>query len=290
MELGQTYTSNKALTLYAQWSTDYSITDVKANRVDESGNELSRSEYIYIAFNYNTLNTTGVSYSISVDESTIESGVLSSITGTIEHFSTDETYSLDETHSVVINVGGITKTTSVPIAVRPIDIMGNGNNISMGVMAPANPDVPLMLTPNMSIDSSGNVKTTGKLMLEGHDGSVGIVQSKSASMNIASGTTWVVFENASLSLSAGSYIITVTFYCGTLASGKRLGVRLYNQTTANEYTDIREIAHTSNTSGAAVSATGGVRITSATSFCPQVFQTQGSQQSCYGYIRVIRIA
>lgn len=279
-ELGASYTKNAAMTLYAQWSTNYSITNVSIYRCDDVANPLSRGECIYLSFSYNTLSTTGVSYDIKADGNTIQSGTLPNTTGTIEYTPryTDnpDMYSTDETHTFVITLGNVSKTVSAPIPTRPIDIMGREEDISMGIMFPAQEGKQLVLPKNVYI---GN-----------HDTPVGTVYYVNATSSVSSGANWNKITGAYLDLPAGAYVVSVEAYCDTLASGKRLAVRLYDETSDSGYASIRNTIHTSSTAGAAAIATGGISIETTHRFWVQAYQTQGSKQDIIGYIRAIRIA
>jgi len=282
-ELGQTYTSNKALTLYAQWSTNYSITNLQAIRTNDDGEVSARGEYFKISFEYNTLSTTGLSYSVYIDGSSVKTGTLYYTTGTIS-FYTSSTYSLDETHTITVNISSVSKSITVPIAVRPLDIVGTDNDISMGIMSPANPDVPLMLTTNCSIDSGG------KLTVENHSSPIGTIITASPSESEASATDYVSLTSEYLSLPAGTWVITYSCYCDVNSAGKRLGARLYNRTSGTNYTSSRAIAHTQNT--AAICITGSIPLTvsTTTSIALQAYQNSGSAKTITGYMRAVRIA
>lgn len=287
-ELGSSYTKNAALTLYAQWSTDYSITNITLYRCDESGNQLQRGEFVYLRFWYDTLNTTGVSYSIVIDGSTVKSGTLPFSYGYIiynpNNYDDPDVLSLDTEHTIVISVGSYSKTVTVPIPTRPIDIVGRENDISMGIMSPAEVGIPLKLTPKCYIDDNGS------LIVEGHSSAIGSIVTASPSESEASATDYVTLTSAYLSLTAGTWMITYSCYCDVNSASKRLGARLYNRTSGTAYSSSRAIAQTSTT--AAVCVTGSIPVTfeGNTSIALQAYQNSGSAKTISGYLRAVRIA
>ena len=283
-DLGQTYTSNKALTLYAQWSSTYSITNLQAERTNDEGEVSVRGEYFKIRFDYDTLTTTGLSFYAYIDNTFVKSSALSGTSGTIIFYTSNEYYSLDETHTITVNIGSVSKSITVPIAVRPLDIVGRENDISMGVMSPANPDVPLMLTTNCSIDSDG------KLTLENHNSPVGTIITASPSESKPSTTDYATLDSAYLYLPAGTCIVTYSCYCDVNSDSKRLAARLYNITSSTAYNSSRAIVHT--TTSAAVSITGSIplSVSTTTGIALQAYQNSGSARTINGYMRAVRIA
>lgn len=159
---------------------------------------------------------------------------------------------------------------------------------------------PLFMVGNGASSASRSnalmLTTAGHLLLAGHSSHVGRVEYASNTAALSSAASWS--DITYVTLTPGSWVISVESYCGTLASGKRLATRLRiegsNASAFNtEYSSIRSIIHTSNTAGASAFACGGVELDTT---CPtykayvQGYQTQGAQQDVTGYIRAIRIA
>lgn len=125
-----------------------------------------------------------------------------------------------------------------------------------------------------------------------HSSPVGTVLEESASgVSIASGAdSWRYLTGCQLTLTAGSWIITYSAYCSTLASGKRLAGALKNTASENIWYGSRSIMHTSNTAPGAVSGVFPCVVTGSNiTVRLMVFQTQGNAQDMSGHIRAIRI-
>lgn len=133
----------------------------------------------------------------------------------------------------------------------------------------------------------------GSVTIGGHNSSIGTLLETSASgVSIASGAdSWRYLTGCQLTLTEGSWIITYSAYCSTLASGKRLAGALKNTANENIWYGSRSIMHTSNTAPGAISGVFPCVVTeSSITVRLMVFQTQGSAQDMSGYIRAMRIA
>lgn len=141
------------------------------------------------------------------------------------------------------------------------------------------------------VDWDGDIWTKGTITVGEHASPIGTLTTGSKTVSLESGGTWS--NLASITLSPGSYIVSVEAYCSTLASGKRLGVRLYVSETDGVYSSIRSVIHTSNSAAGAASASGPIVLDdtySSYTVYVQGYQTQGSAQDVIGYIRAMRIA
>lgn len=175
------YQNNASVTLYAQWVLNYIkpiVNNVSAYRVTTAGGTTrsDTGEYIRVTFNYTggTINS-GQSYlspniNIYIDnnETAVYSGQGTNTAGasfaqTIGD--TNNTYDVNTSHSITIKLDctGYTDsteitsvTTTVPSAVFPIDILGDGS--AMGLMHPAVNQQILTLPNNTIVD--GNINAT----------------------------------------------------------------------------------------------------------------------------------
>ena len=139
----------------------------------------------------------------------------------------------------------------------------------------------------LTVDWSGNITVSN------HDSPIGTLQENSASgVNIASSTDWHYVTGCQVELTPGSWIVSYSVMCTTLASGKRLGGALKNPDNSSIYYGSRSIMHASTSSAGAVSGVFPCIVTDdATSVKVRLmaFQTQGSSQDISGYIRAMRI-
>lgn len=165
------FTDNADTTLYATWHLDYilaSVSNLAIYRVASAGSttESDSGERIHVGFDYvgGSLDggTTKVkpTVKIEIDGSTVYDTQQSTATGT---FSSDYgTYSKDTTHEVEVTVYDANDPTGqvfeaeISTATYPIDLIGSGTNVYMGIMVPAESGQPLKLmefkTENMFID------------------------------------------------------------------------------------------------------------------------------------------
>lgn len=138
------------------------------------------------------------------------------------------------------------------------------------------------------------VDREGYLCVQGHSTPIGTLLEESASgVSIASSTDWHYVTGCQVELTPGSWIISYSVMCSTLASGKRLGGALKNPDNDSIYYGSRSIMHASNSSMGAVSGVFPCVVTNdATSVKVRLmaFHTQGSKQNVSGYIRAMRIA
>ena len=139
----------------------------------------------------------------------------------------------------------------------------------------------------LTVDWSGNITVSN------HNSPIGTLLEESASgVSIASNTDWHYVTGCQVKLTPGSWIVSYSVMCTTLASGKRLGGALKNPDNSSIYYGSRSIMHASTSSAGAVSGVFPCVVTDdATSVKVQLmaFQTQGSSQDISGYIRAMRI-
>lgn len=175
--LGATYTKNNALSLYAEWKLNYikpKVTGLNCFRVDTSTSteETDDGQWIRVSFNYTggTLNG-GTSYItptcvITIDGTVVrQASALSSATGSFSE-AYGGSYSEDASHSVSVklydsnNTTGVTYTATVSTKTYPIDLIGDGLDVWMGVMTPAESGTPLVTAP---LKVKGDINATGKV-------------------------------------------------------------------------------------------------------------------------------
>ena len=174
--LGGSYTSNSAVTLYANWHLDYikpSISNINIYRVNSSSSsvETDDGEYIRVQFDYvgGTVDggTTRINPTceILIDGTQVYSSVLTS--GFLP--ANYGTYSKDSSHTVSIKLYDSNDTTGVSVsrtvstATYPIDLIGNGDDVYMGIMTPAEIGIPLNIGGNLTVDRQGNVEAAGEI-------------------------------------------------------------------------------------------------------------------------------
>ena len=148
--LGGTYPANEGATLYAQWSLAYVlpvISNFQCYRVSSASSttETDDGEYIRIAFDYVGGYSGGVqqtpSVKVDISGTTVYDQAMSTTTGTFAQ--TFGTYSKDNAYTVVVTVydatypTGVSKTETINTATYPIDLIGSGQDVFMGIMTPA---------------------------------------------------------------------------------------------------------------------------------------------------------
>ena len=158
-------------------------------------------------------------------------------------------------------------------------IIGNGSiDNTTGVITESNA---------LTVDWSGNITVSN------HNSPIGTLLEESASgVSIASNTDWHYVTGCQVELTPGSWIVSYSVMCTTLASGKRLGGALKNPNNESIYYGSRTMMHASTSSAGAVSGVFPCIVTDdATSVKVRLmaFQTQGSSQDISGYIRAMRI-
>ena len=147
--LGGTYSENAGATLYAQWHLDYwkpSVASSDAYRVDSASDQdiSNDGNYIRVKFTYTGgTSDEGASYIkptcvIKIDGTQVYSGTLSA-TGTFNNAYGTYTENTSHTVSVLLydshDTSGTTFSITVPAAIFPIDVLGDGS--AMGIMTPA---------------------------------------------------------------------------------------------------------------------------------------------------------
>lgn len=235
--LGATYTTNAARSLYAEWKQNYiapKITNLKCYRVNSSQPEVGvdDGQSIRVTFNYTggTVNG-GTSYiipscSITIGGTTVrQDAALSSTTGSFADvfggpYSTTSSYKVTVTlHDTTGNVNTVASATVGP-ATFPIDLLANGNDVCMGVMHPAQSGTKLITAPlkvdgeltGQSIKLSGGITTWNhgsqigdRVQLEGGTDWTTNVPASSSSSTTAG--TW--YQLGSINLTVGRWIIIV---------------------------------------------------------------------------------
>ena len=151
---GATYTTNAAVTLYAQWKSIYTapqITNLTAQRTDSNGVDDSDGTYAKVSFNW----VTGLSGTTTIHPDTIEiyykqkgtptytlATTISSPTETTivenlgDGFDVNEAYDIKVVLTPEGNRQPIERTTYISISSFIIDINANGSAIGFGQQAP----------------------------------------------------------------------------------------------------------------------------------------------------------
>lgn len=188
--LSATYTTNSALSLYANWKVNYVkpiISGANAYRVNSSGTADPNGTFIKVEFNYTgghlatTSTATAPQYEIKINNSTpsggTPNGTMSAGTGSFNSNNVFSTYRTDASHTVVIRLfdgndsSGVSTTLTVGLAVTPIDLLVSGNNTFMGLMTTASTS-HLLQVPSLyskgEINTGGNIVTSGTISMNGY--------------------------------------------------------------------------------------------------------------------------
>lgn len=178
--LGGTYKDDSAnRTLYAQWRMDYTkpvMSEVKAFRVtaEDPTTKVDEGTLIRIEFTYKggTIDA-GSNYIVPTCVVTIDgtekyNAALSTATGTFgQTFSIEGGYDPKTTHTVTVKLydsnltSGTSATIQISTATYPIDLIGNGDDVYMGLMTPAEIGIPLKTGP---LNIGGNLTVNGSLL------------------------------------------------------------------------------------------------------------------------------
>lgn len=148
--LGDTYTGNAALTLYAQWELDYTlpiISSLQVYRVPTSASttETDDGEYIRITFDYTGGSLAGVyikpTCTVKIGSTTAYNQQLANTSGTFSQ--AFGTYSKDQGWAVEITLAdanyptGVTVYATINTATYALDLVSSGTDIYVGINHPA---------------------------------------------------------------------------------------------------------------------------------------------------------
>ena len=177
---GSSFTPYRNLNLYAQWKLDYVapiISNLKAVRIDNNGNESDEGTRIKITFDYTsgkegsttitpTAGNTGPSKIVITGQQTTTTVTYTALdfTTTQEYIfpntsaSNPSAYSIDDSYIISVTIGdsghaaqATTQTVIVSNAIFPIDIMGDGT--AMALMGTAKTGQSLTLPTETYINS-----------------------------------------------------------------------------------------------------------------------------------------
>lgn len=176
---GSSFTPYRNLNLYAQWKLDYVapiISNLKAVRIDNNGNESDEGTRIKVTFDYTsgkegsdtitpTVGPSKIIITNVTDETETVTYTALDFTTTQEYIfpsnasaSDSEKYSINNSYTISVTIGdsahaeqATTQTVTVSNAVFPIDIMGDGT--AMALMGTAKTGQPLTLPTKTYIDS-----------------------------------------------------------------------------------------------------------------------------------------
>ena len=207
--------------LYAVWEVAYNkpeITDLVAYRVDSStsSSETNEGTYIYVTFDYTKGSINGsyraTNYKITINGTQVESGSLSSNIGTIPTSTVayGGSYETSTSHTVVVtlsdnqesNYEKAESSVIVSSSIYPIDLIGSGNNVYMGLMHTAISGQEVT-TDNLYVDgdiSAVDITATGNVTGAGLIGSTVEVGGKKIYELFE-----VTNETFSMSIAASSY-------------------------------------------------------------------------------------
>lgn len=176
---GATYSNNAALTLYAQWTLNYTsptISGVSVFRSNASGTVDEAGTYITISsftWGGGKVGSTQQKPYIKITiNGTTKYGATqqSTTTGTFSKI-TYSGFGVDDSHQVVITIYDnnytayqTVKTFNIPTATYPIDLKINSKKVNMGIMTTAENGVPLKVP---SLKSAGNITIGGTLQTTG---------------------------------------------------------------------------------------------------------------------------
>lgn len=160
-------------TLYAVWkqaASQPTISQLQVIRVQDASSttETNEGRYLRISFTYTSgkLNSSS-SYATptctieidtikKLDDVSITAGANKTYTVTYGTYSTDSQHTIKVT--LTDDYGTATKTTTVSTSIYPIDLVGNGTNVYMGIMTPAKSGQILTLPDGVKV--SGDITAT----------------------------------------------------------------------------------------------------------------------------------
>lgn len=258
-QLGTTFLT--PLTLYAQWHLDYLspiITNFDAYRVASasSSTETDNGEYIYVKFDYQAGTAdAGTTWqtptcTIEIDGTTVYNSTLTIDANGQGSFPSStvaygDSYSKDTIHTVEVT---LVDTYNVPVsaeaqiatATYPIDLIGSGNDVYMGVMTPAAPGQTLKLFVD-AIYPVGSYYETSDASFD---------------PNTYFGGTWSLEASGQVHVSAGTgYTIGATGGATTSATGDHtlttteIPAHTHNSKTLTGGINLRQNAVTGGASG-----------------------------------------
>lgn len=133
--------------------------------------------------------------------------------------------------------------------------------------------------------SHDTITMSNPLIVDGHSSAIGTEKTANKTQNIASGTSWLT-TGCSLSLEAGSWIITASISYASNASGRR-GVEFYS--TGNFESSM---VTTNAVDGGVtrINTSLAISLSSTLTISVYGFQTSGSSLSQTTYMRAVRIA
>ncbi len=179
---GATYSTNAGLTLYAQWTINYTsptLGSISVYRSDEYGQADDTGTYISInAFTYGGGKVGSTQYKpyikIEIDGTAkYPATQQSAVSGTFSK-TTYGTYVAESTHTVKITIYDTgytayqkTYSVTIPTATYPIDLKVNGTKVNMGIMTTAVNDSTKNNLTLMGFTTTGNSTINGTLTATG---------------------------------------------------------------------------------------------------------------------------